>query len=118
MRRLWWYLVISVCLAANVVSLKMGGTHPTFPDTTVWMVAAAVTSAVGVVYVLRPTHLMLQVVPLAVGVCAGTRAVGAIFWNPQLWSKFGGGSLWTMLFVFSLVAHRWLRHKELFDVHR
>lgn len=111
MKRPWWQLAVSVALMANVVSLAMGGTHPTFPDTAFWMTAATVTALLGAIFVAHPTRLLMELTTVAVATVAGSRAVGAIFWNPQLWSKFGGGSIWTLTFIYVLVAHkRWAHH--------
>ena len=103
-RRPWSYLIFGFGFVANSVSLLMGGTHPVVPETGLWLGMAWVTAAVCFAFWLFPTvsvykFTLAQIATSCLVLAAGARAVGAIGWNPQLWSQFGGGSIWTMLTV-------------------
>jgi hypothetical protein len=105
MTRSWWHLIVAACFIANSISLFMGGTAPTFPDIRVWITCAIITAALCVGFVAHPSPRMAAWATMAILVASGTRAVGAIGYNPTTWSKFGGGSIWTLVFVFALQAH-------------
>lgn len=93
------YAVFGLGFIANTVSIMLGGTRPTVPDEQLWLWMAWITAALCFAFYLVPTKLLSQVATMALIIAAGSRAVGAIGWNPQLWSRFGGGSIWTMLTI-------------------
>lgn len=97
MKRPWAYLLFGIGFIANTVSLLLGGTRPTVPDLNVWLGMAWVTAALCFLFYLFPTRRIAAVASAALIVAAGSRAIGAIGWNPQVWSRFGGGSIWSML---------------------
>ena len=116
MNRPWAYLVFGVAFVANSVSLILGGTHPKLPDTTMWIGLAWATAAICFLFVSFPRASvrgvsLSQIASAALIIAAGSRAIGAIGWNPQLWSRFGGGSIWTMTTVGFWQLHAARRHR-------
>lgn len=106
MKRNWWHAAAGVCFAANSVSLLMGGTRPSIPDYRLWVGMALLTSMICFVSEIRPSVRLQVYVTLAILLASGSRAVGAILFNEPTWAKYGGGSIWTLIFIAFLQLHR------------
>lgn len=117
-KRPWAYLLFGVGFCANTVSLLLGGTRPTVPNLTLWLAMAWVTAALCFWFFVFPSKRIAAVASAAMIVAAGARAVGAIGWNPQLWSRFGGGSIWTMLGLAFYRLHVARRCLPEFEAHK
>lgn len=115
-RRPWAYLVFGFGFVANSVSILLGATHPTVPDTDLWLGMAWVTAFACFVYYLFPDgkvgrFTFAQVATGCLIVAAFARFVGAVGWNPTLGNQFGGGSLWGMLTVAVYRMHAARRYE-------